>query len=72
MDNFLKIHNNEDGDKLDLYNFLNDITVSYKKPKFPYNLLQIEKNITYKNIYDKYINDNKNKKGGTMEYIFLL
>lgn len=71
MDNFIKIHNNEDKDKLDLYNFLKDITYSYKKPKFPYNLLKIEKNLTYKNVYEKYISGTKDKKGGSLEYIFL-
>lgn len=72
MDEFIRINSNESADKMNLYNSLNAVKVSFRKPKFPYNLLKTENNLDYKNIYEKYIHNKQynEKTGGTYVFTF--
>jgi hypothetical protein len=62
------LHENFDFDSniIDDYNALNKINISTKHKKYPYNILQIEVEPTYKEISLKHIKNNKlfEKRGG--------
>ncbi len=63
MDKFINVNLNSEEEKMNAYFSINEINYSYKKPKFPYNIIKIEKDLNYKNIYEKYIKkDIKQKK----------
>lgn len=63
MDKFINYHFNMDDEIIETYRLLNDINYSYKKPKFPYNIIKSDKELTYKNLSQQ-INSHKSKSGG--------